>query len=272
MSKQSTVVEQKQLFLQARKQFLSRGIPPSERLRTIADDHGIELSVLKGVVDKGLFACHVELPCFWPKLIVQVNRELKQHARKVYSRQMIEHAVEQIDALYWAAGAQQAQDAAGDTSNEGNDDPNVLCQGHDLTLDENIAKLPAVWPAVSHDNAVDQDDYLQALSRLQALSARRQALQNRLNSYHTLLTLLEPYRKPKENIQPNLVWKDSPLAPDLGKLRSLALRVAARVGERWGNVQVPATAEEDGEDRERVDMSAIQSARRKKADRVLADW
>lgn len=59
MSKQSTVVEQKQIFLQARKHFLSRGIPPSERLRTIADDNGIELSVLKGVLDKGLFAYHV---------------------------------------------------------------------------------------------------------------------------------------------------------------------------------------------------------------------
>jgi hypothetical protein len=29
-----------------------------------------------------------------------VNRDLKQHSRKVYSRQMIEHVVEQIDMLY----------------------------------------------------------------------------------------------------------------------------------------------------------------------------
>jgi len=54
MSKQGTVVEQKQLFLQSRKHFLSRGITPSERLLRIADDHGIELSVLKGVLDKGI--------------------------------------------------------------------------------------------------------------------------------------------------------------------------------------------------------------------------
>ena len=53
MSKQSTVVEQKQLFLLSRKQLLSRGIAPSERLRTIALDGGVELSVLKGVLDKG---------------------------------------------------------------------------------------------------------------------------------------------------------------------------------------------------------------------------
>lgn len=54
MSKQGTVVEQKQLFLQSKKHFLSRGIAPSERLRTIARDGGIEMSVLKGVLDKGV--------------------------------------------------------------------------------------------------------------------------------------------------------------------------------------------------------------------------
>jgi hypothetical protein len=52
-SKQGTVVEQKQLFLQTRKHILSRGIPPSERLRSIAKNGGIELSVMKGVLDKG---------------------------------------------------------------------------------------------------------------------------------------------------------------------------------------------------------------------------
>lgn len=207
-----------------------------------------------------------------PWLIIEVNRDLKQHARRVYSRQMIEHVVEQIDTLYWESGAQHTHDSGGDISNEGNDDPNVLYQAHDLTLDENIAQLPTVWPAVSQDSDVDQDDYLQALSRLQSLSARRQALQNRLNSYHTLLTLLEPYHKPKENIQPNLVWKESPLAPDLAKARSLAIRVAGRVGERWMDVQVPAAAEEDENDREVIDMGALRSERQVKVDRILADW
>jgi hypothetical protein len=54
MSKQGTVVEQKQSFLLSRKHLLSRGIAPSEQLKTIADDGGIELSVLKGVLDKGI--------------------------------------------------------------------------------------------------------------------------------------------------------------------------------------------------------------------------
>jgi hypothetical protein len=89
----------------------------------------------------------------------------------------------------------------------------------------------------------------------------------KLNTYKTLLSLLEPFRKPKENIQPNLVWKDSPLAPELIKTRTLAIRVAGRVGERFGDVQVPATAEE--EEDEDVDMGGLDVGRAK-VDKVLA--
>jgi hypothetical protein len=51
--KQQTVVERKQQFLQSRKHYLSRGIAPSEKLKRIAQDGGIALSELKGVLDKG---------------------------------------------------------------------------------------------------------------------------------------------------------------------------------------------------------------------------
>ncbi|KAF2024609.1 hypothetical protein EK21DRAFT_78283 [Setomelanomma holmii] len=253
MSKQGTVVEQKQLFLQSRKQLLSRGIPPSERLRKIAEDGGIELSVLKGVLDK-------------------VNRDLKQHSRRVYSRQMIEHVVEQIDQLYWDSGTREIDEEA-DAATDLVDDANTLYQNGDLTQEENISKLPQLWDtsadhSSSHDNDVTQDDYLASVSRLQDLSARRQTLQNKLNTYRTLLSLLDPYRKPKENIQPNLVWKDSPLAPELAKTRTLAIRVAGRVEEKFGDVQVPATADEEGD----VDMEDLQTEGKRKVDKVLASW
>ncbi|KAF1849373.1 uncharacterized protein K460DRAFT_404602 [Cucurbitaria berberidis CBS 394.84] len=253
MSKQGTVVEQKQLFLQSRKQLLSRGIPPSERLRSIADDGGIELSVLKGVLDK-------------------VNRDLKQHSRKVYSRQMIEHVVEQIDTLYWESGTQHAgndeEDEEATTNSDDIDNANMLYQSDDLTLDENIAKLPSVFPSTT-SGATSQDEYLASVSKLQALSAHRQTLQNRLATYRTLLSLLEPYRKPKENIQPNLVWKEAPLAPELAKTRSLAIRVASRVDERWGDVQVPATTEDEDDD---VDMREFGNNGQKKLENILASW
>jgi hypothetical protein len=253
MSKQGTIVEQKQFFLQAKKHQLSRSILPSQRLKTIAEDGGIELSVVKGALDK-------------------VNRDLKQHSRKVYSRQMMEHIVEQIDQLYWESGVRDIDDEAADEATDLAEDSNALHQNENLTLDENIAKLPTVWdtsadPTSTRDRVVDQDDYTTALSRLQDLSAQRLTLQNKLNTYRTLLTLLEPYRKPKENIQPNLVWRDAPLAPELLKTRTLAIRVAGRVGEKFGDVQVPATAEDED-----VDMMGLQDQSKVKLDRILAGW
>ena len=202
-------------------------------------------------------------------MLIPVNRDLKQHSRKVYSRQMIEHVVEQIDTLYWESGAQHVDDEDTHTAPDAHeDDANALYQGDDLTLDESIAKLPATWHDREANSNVTRDEYLSSLSRLQELSAHRQTLQNRLGSYRTLLSLLDPYRAPKENIQPNLVWREAPLAPELAKTRTLAIRVAARVEERFGHVQVPATAE----DEEDVDMEDLGNQGRRKVDAVLASW
>lgn len=250
MSKQGTVVEQKQFFLQAKKHHLSRAIVPSQRLKTIAEDGGIELSVVKGALDK-------------------VNRDLKQHSRKVYSRQMMDHIVQQIDELYWESGARDLDDEGADEAPE--DDSNALYQTDNLTLDDNIAKLPTLWdtsadPTPARD--LDQDDYTAALARLQDLSAQRLSLQTKLTTYRTLLALLEPYRNPKESIQPNLVWRDAPLAPELAKTRTLAIRVAGRVSERFGDVQVPATADDEGD----IDMLALRGQGKKKLDAILAGW
>lgn len=185
---------------------------------------------------------------------------------------MIEHVVEQIDMLYWEAGTRNI-DEASDPSSDIVEDANTIYQSDDLTQDSHIAKLPTHWdtsadPTPSRDRDITQDDYLASVTHLQDLSARRQMLQNKLNTYRTLLSLLEPYRKPKENIQPNLVWKDSPLAPELAKARTLAIRVAGRVSEKFGDVQVPGTAE----DEEDVDMEELRGEGKGKVDRLLDGW
>lgn len=185
---------------------------------------------------------------------------------------MLEHVAEQIDLLYWESGARHIDEQM-DAATELADNVNGVYENDDLTQDETIAKLPTHWdafadPSSSRTNHVSQDDYLTSLSRLQSLAARRQVAQNKLNTYRTLLSLLEPFGKPKENIQPNLVWKDSPLAPELAKMRTLAIRVAARVEERFGDVQVRATAE----DEEDVDMDDLRNEGKKKVDLVLDDW
>ena len=109
------------------------------------------------------------------------------------------------------------------------------------------------------------DGYIDAVSRLQDVSAQRLILQQKLNTYRTLLSLLEPYRKPQVNIQPNLVGRDAPLGPELSKTRTLAIRVAGRLGEKYGDVQVSSTAED-------VDAEMLEVDRAAKVKDILLGW
>jgi hypothetical protein len=132
----STVITQKQVFLRRQKQILTRGIPPSGKLLRIADQGGIQSKVLNDVLLKG---AHLSVSVsmgdritidFFP-LTEQVNRDLRRHGRKVYSSQMTDHVVDQIDLLYYEAGAPRIDD---DDAESGN--PDALYQGDNLTLDE----------------------------------------------------------------------------------------------------------------------------------------
>jgi hypothetical protein len=63
-------------------------------------------------------------------LTEKVNRDLKRHSRKVYSSQLCDHIVEQIDLAYYQAGSPNLDD---ETEVE---DADTLYQGDNLTLDE----------------------------------------------------------------------------------------------------------------------------------------
>lgn len=146
-----------------------------------------------------------------------------------------------------------------------------------MSLIRNIEKLPTTWDTSADAEVeqevqseselpqVDQDDYMEAVARLQDLSARRLTLQQKLNTYRTLLSLLEPYSKPQENIQPNLVGRDAPLAAELGQARTLAIRVAGRIAEKLGDVEVPATDEGD-------DVMTLEDDGDAKVKQILSSW
>ncbi|KAF2792936.1 hypothetical protein K505DRAFT_306760 [Melanomma pulvis-pyrius CBS 109.77] len=252
MTLQGTVVDRKRQFLQSQKQILKRGIPATRELVTIANQGGISSRVLTDALRK-------------------VNRDLSRHARLVHSRQMTEHVVEQIDVLYWEAGAADIEADADTAIDVGGEDKSTLYQSDDLTLDKNISKLPATWDTsadilpASDDEVIDQDAYIHAVARLQGLSARRLTLEQKLNTYRTLLSLLEPYRKPKENIQPNLVGRDGPLVSELMKTRTLAIRVTGRVVEKFGEVEVPEIAQHE-------DMEMAEDNEKAKLEQIMASW
>lgn len=71
--------------------------------------------------------------------------------------------------------------------------------------------------------------YKALYERLVALDNRRQEQRKRLAQYKQLETLLEPFKNPQENIQPNLVTRDGELIREIDRMRMLVARVAERV-------------------------------------------
>ncbi|KAF2269821.1 hypothetical protein CC78DRAFT_612159 [Lojkania enalia] len=254
MASLPTVPDRKRKFIQHQKRILSARGSHSQRLYDIADRAGIPYNILSDVLGK-------------------VDQEIEKQSNIVYSRQMTDHVVEQIDKLYWDFGAAPIDVETNTTTEIEDEDDGTPYRHDDLALDKNIAKLPSTWdtsgelPTGGGDEDADQDAYIMAHARLQDLSSKRLTLQQKLNTYRTLVSLLEPYRNPKENVQPNLIYRDAPLSSELAKARTLAIRVAGRVGERYGDIRVPATAEDD-EDMEMID----DENRNGKLNNILASW
>ena len=61
------------------------------------------------------------------------------------------------------------------------------------------------------------------------MDARRQTQKQKLVQYKQLQQLLEPFRDPQVNVQPNLVTKDGELKTELDRMRVLIARVASGI-------------------------------------------
>lgn len=68
-------------------------------------------------------------------------------------------------------------------------------------------------------------------NQLVSLNAERNKQRRRLAQYQQLRTLLGPFNDPQENLQPNLVTKDSSLAAELDRMRMLLAKVAGRISQ-----------------------------------------
>ena len=74
--------------------------------------------------------------------------------------------------------------------------------------------------------------YQQLRERLVDLDKRRTQRQQRLNQLRQLEKLLQPFKQPQQNIQPNLIVRDGELAQELDKMRMLVARVGGRIGQK----------------------------------------
>ena len=81
--------------------------------------------------------------------------------------------------------------------------------------------------------------YRQLRERLASLDSQRRQRQRRLDQLQHLRRLLEPFKEPEKDIQPNLITKDGELIQELEKMRMLVARVGGRIAQQKRTSGVP---------------------------------
>ncbi|KAJ5771296.1 uncharacterized protein N7511_003347 [Penicillium nucicola] len=162
----------------------------------------------------------------------KVNAAAKQHNRIVYSSQAIHHVAQQIASLYWTSVSQDARSQR------------LFAQGIEKTTDlsrqMNITGLPV---ELEGQGPTEEQNtrYQQLRERLASLDSQRQQRQRRLDQLQNLQRLLEPFKDPLKDIQPNLITKDGELVQELEKMRMLVARVGGRIAQQKQSSDIPET-------------------------------
>ncbi|MCJ1472668.1 hypothetical protein MMC13_001317 [Lambiella insularis] len=207
----STIIDLKKSFLQTQVRTLNLPLSPSHGWRDnspASSQDDLEEEVVQEVVHK-------------------LNTIIRKQNRIIYSAQALRHVAEQIDALYWAAGAPDVH--------TGELEDGDIARDSDLRDHETILTLPEEWAQEDTEDAsgleqfAESSRYKQLRSRLVALSEKRAAQQAKLAQMRQLRQLLQPFRRPLENIQPNLVTKDGELARELERMKVLMARVRGKI-------------------------------------------
>ncbi|KAL4986199.1 kinetochore Sim4 complex subunit Fta4 [Aspergillus falconensis] len=155
-------------------------------------------------------------------VLQKLNAALKQHNRVIYSSQAVQHVAQQIASLYWSSVSQASREV---TSLERGIDRTV-----DLSSHPNITQLPGEL----YDRSASEEEqlrYKRLREHLANLDKQRQQRRRRLDQLRLLQHLLEPFREPQTNVQPNLITKDGELVRELEKMRMLVARVSGRIAQ-----------------------------------------
>ncbi|KAL2364903.1 hypothetical protein RJZ56_002165 [Blastomyces dermatitidis] len=207
MDSTKTITEIKSSFVRNQIRILSAALTPSEDWR----DYGP--------------VCEDDIP----------NKTVEDVLQKFFPSQAIHHVARQIESLYWNS---IDPETGGDVSQG-----LVVEKGTDLTNSRSIARLPKQW---REDADIDEDDklrYERLYQRLLELDNQRKKQQERLAQYKQLAELLEPFKDPQMNIQPNLVTRDSPLGQEIDRMRMLVAKVTSRVGRAGRNVELEGNSQ-----------------------------
>ncbi|KAI9708885.1 MAG: hypothetical protein M1812_007848 [Candelaria pacifica] len=220
MAPTDTVIETKSAFLRSQVRLLSNPLTPPRNWQDRApasEDGDLREKVVAEVLYK-------------------LNTLHRRHTKSAYSSQPLRHVAEQIDRLYWEAGAPHQPSNVSSLE--------VLNKGSDYTEDTPsvISALPEEWSVDDTGSQQELEAYTTLQNRLTQLSAQRQSQRQKLAQYRHLQELLRPFENPHENIQPNLVTRDGELGGELDRMRMLMARVGSRIGGLEGSEA------EDGKD------------------------
>ncbi|KAJ5676983.1 uncharacterized protein N7477_002616 [Penicillium maclennaniae] len=214
MDSTRTISELKSAFIRIQVRILSEGLELPQDWRNFAvetEEGDLGDKVIEDVLHK-------------------VNAAAKQHNRVVYSSQAIHHVAHQIATLYWSSISQEGSLRAAFK--------NGVEKTTDMSRHINITNLPL---EIESQGAAHEDSarYQQLRGRLASLNQQRQQRQRRLDQLRHLERLIEPFKDPQMDIQPNLVTRDGELIQELAKMRMLVARVGGRIAQqkRSNNIQ-----------------------------------
>ncbi|KAI9878051.1 MAG: hypothetical protein M1830_002066 [Pleopsidium flavum] len=260
----NTIPTLKTTFLRTQIRLLSLPLVPSPtwRSRAPVPEHGdLKEKLVQEVLSKLLLAeIDVGVVCLIGIVDVDVDVDVgglvntiaRRHGRAVYSSQAVRCVAEQIDALYWkdAELGREGGESGGEGGESGGEG---VVRGVDFSVDGNIANLPEEWPDEGGEDESglqrfgESKRYQQLQARLVALNAQRQTQKHKLAQYRQLQQMLEPFKNPQVDIQPNLVTRDGELEKELDRMRILIARVSNGMQGREEDGSVGGELEEEEE-------------------------
>ncbi|KAJ6443521.1 kinetochore protein fta4 [Purpureocillium lavendulum] len=251
MSAAPTVPSLKQSFLAAQTTLLAQPLAPSAAWRSANDDASAD-------VDKAPIPARA-----LDDALVALNATLQQHARRVYPPQASRNVAAQIAAAY-------DRDAERRVSADAANDAEALGRELDLADEQVLEALPDAWPSERDTNAhpAEAKRYADTVAHLAELNARRKDLRQRVQRLRGLKSSIAPLDTADDGgarIQDNLIVRNGPVETELERMRVLLARVAGRVNEL--PAKGPATRGDGG----KIDLDALDGARKRSVDEFLAD-
>ncbi|KAI1120029.1 kinetochore Sim4 complex subunit Fta4 [Nemania abortiva] len=256
-----TIIAHKSTFLTTQTLHLSQALAPSATWR--AANERSENGLSSRAVDDAIY---------------RLNHTLTQHARRVYAPQASRHVAEQIEGLFYAEAerALRGDEDSGDDGELGSERQRLRV-GADFTTDEAIASLPPTWdiqkPREATDHPLEARRYAELTATLTSLSARRQAVRERVERLRRMAALLAPFEARDDGddetqsgarmpVQENLVTRNGEVERELERMRLLLARVRGRIA------QLPDKRAVDDEDVD-MDSTDLDSLERDKVGRLL---